>query len=106
MSKTALPIFVESLRMNRQNLEDERTMQLLRQTLWAITTWLTSPTLEMRSSFIRNEGLAALLELDVDRSPPEIQRFVRVSLSFVLGKTGEDLSTITAVLKAHMQVCG
>lgn len=61
----ALSAFVEVVRTYgvAPIVDDEAAAQLLRQALWGITTWLTRPTLEMRSKFIRQQGLAALLEV-------------------------------------------
>ena len=42
--------------------------------------------------------------MDTDQATSEVKRFVRVSLSHVLGRTGDELTTLLAVLRAHMQV--
>lgn len=41
---------------------DDTHARLYRAALWGITTWLSSSTLTKRADFIRQKGLAVLLE--------------------------------------------
>jgi hypothetical protein len=41
---------------------DDIHARLYRAALWGITTWLSSTTLQKRAEFIRQRGLAVLLE--------------------------------------------